>query len=80
LGPIVGGLGARGNLGLYVYTGSSTRTLGAEIKHNLVFEPKGGVQLASMTDSSAANSTLYFSTTASKLVWKDSGGTVNALY
>jgi|694.fasta_scaffold22601_4 hypothetical protein len=80
LGPIVGGLGARGNLGLYVYTGSSTRTLGAEIKHNLVFEPKGGVQLASITDASAANSTLYFSTTANKVVWKDSGGTVNALY
>lgn len=35
---------------------------------------------ASMTDASAANDSVYYSTTASKLVYKDSGGTVNALY
>jgi hypothetical protein len=31
-------------------------------------------------DSAAANDTIYYSTTASKLVYKDSGGTVNNLY
>lgn len=40
----------------------------------------GGITPASMSDASAANSTLYYSTTASKLVYKDAGGTVNALY
>jgi hypothetical protein len=80
IGPVLGGLGELGNLGLYVFTGGTPRTLGAELKHNLVFEHKGGVQLASMSDASAANSTLYFSTTAGKVAWKDSGGTVNALY
>jgi len=40
----------------------------------------GGLQPASMADGSAPNSTLYYSTTASKLVFKDAGGVVNALY
>jgi hypothetical protein len=31
-------------------------------------------------DADAPNSTLYFSSTASKLVWKDSSGVVNNLY
>jgi hypothetical protein len=39
-----------------------------------------GITLGSMADGSAPNSTLYYSTTQSKLVWKDSGGTVNVLY
>lgn len=34
----------------------------------------------SSTDAAAPNSTLYYSTDQSKLVWKDSGGTVNDLY
>ena len=34
----------------------------------------------SIADANAPNSTLYYSTTASKLVWKDSGGSVNNLY
>lgn len=38
------------------------------------------VGLPSMADASASNSSLYYSTTASKLVWKDSAGVVNALY
>lgn len=33
-----------------------------------------------MTDAAAANDTLYYSTTQNKLVYKDSGGTVNVLY
>jgi hypothetical protein len=80
LGPVVGGLGARGNLGMYVYTGSSTRTLGAELKHNLTFNPKGGIELASLTDAAAPNSTLYMSTTQGKPVWKDASGVVNPIY
>lgn len=35
---------------------------------------------ASLADAAAPNGTLYYSTTASKLVFKDSGGTVNNLY
>lgn len=38
------------------------------------------VQFASIDDASASNSTLYFSTTQSKLVFKDASGTVNNLY
>jgi len=40
----------------------------------------GCLAVASVADASAPNSTLYFSSTANKLVWKDAGGTVNALY
>jgi len=39
-----------------------------------------GIQPASLADASASNNTIYYSTTASKLVYKDSGGTVNNLY
>ncbi len=42
--------------------------------------PNGGIGIVSLADSAAANSTLYYSTTQSKLVWKDAGGTVNVLY
>lgn len=44
------------------------------------FTANGAWQPASMADASAANNTVYYSTTASKLVYKDSGGVVNALY
>jgi hypothetical protein len=40
----------------------------------------GGIAPASMTDSSAANGTIYFSSTANRLVFKDSSGVVNNLY
>ena len=40
----------------------------------------GGFSPASMADASAANNTLYYSTDASKLVYKDAGGAVNNLY
>jgi hypothetical protein len=40
----------------------------------------GGISFPSMADASAANGTLYYSSTASKLVYKDPGGTVNPLY
>lgn len=44
------------------------------------FTANGAWQPASMADSAAANGTVYFSTTASKLVYKDAGGVVNNLY
>lgn len=41
---------------------------------------QGGIAPASMADSGAANGTVYYSTTANRLVFKDAGGTVNNLY
>jgi hypothetical protein len=40
----------------------------------------GAIQPASMADSAATNNSIYYSTTASKLVYKDAAGTVNNLY
>jgi hypothetical protein len=55
--------------------GSSMDALGTEIiDANAFFRPK------SSADASAPNNSIYYSTTASKLVYKDSGGTVNNLY
>ena len=42
--------------------------------------PTGEVEPASLADASAANNSIYFSTTANKLVFKDSSGVVNNLY
>ncbi len=41
---------------------------------------QNGIQPVSLADASAPNSTLYYSTTQSKLCYKDSGGTVQVLY
>lgn len=38
------------------------------------------MQPLSLTDGYAPNNTVYFSTTAGKLVYKDDSGTVHALY
>lgn len=46
----------------------------ASIAKNGAFKP------ASLADSAAENGTIYYSTDAGKLVYKDSGGTVNNLY
>lgn len=40
----------------------------------------GSIQPASLADSAATNNSIYYSTTASKLVYKDAAGTVNNLY
>ena len=40
----------------------------------------GTIQPVQLADASAANDSIYYSTTASKLVYKDAGGTVNNLY
>jgi hypothetical protein len=38
------------------------------------------LELPSITDATAKNNSMYFSTTANRLVYKDAGGTVNNLY
>ena len=40
----------------------------------------GSIVPKAMSDSVAKNNSIYYSTTASKLVYKDSTGTVNNLY
>lgn len=40
----------------------------------------GSLEMPSIADADAVNNSLYFSTTQSKLVYKDAGGVVNALY
>jgi hypothetical protein len=40
----------------------------------------GSIKPATLADSAAANNTIYYSSTQSKLVYKDSAGTVNNLY
>mgnify|MGYP000853191243 FL=1 len=43
-------------------------------------EINGVIQFAGISDANAPNSSLYYSTTANKLVYKDGGGTVQALW
>ncbi len=43
-------------------------------------DPTGAFNPPSMADSAAANNSIYYSTDASKLVYKDPGGSVNNLY
>lgn len=38
------------------------------------------IPIVTKTDVLASNSTLYYSSTQSKLVWKDSSGSVHVLY
>jgi hypothetical protein len=42
--------------------------------------PNGAIRPATLADSAAANNTIYYSSTQSKLVYKNSAGTVNNLY
>lgn len=64
--------------------GNNTATIGnisttdCHIHGNIV--PTKAFKPASLADSAAPNNAIYYSTTASKLVYKDSGGTVNPLY
>lgn len=53
---------------------NSSDTVMAGVRKNGAFKP------ASLADSAAENDSVYYSTDASKLVYKDSGGTVNNLY
>jgi hypothetical protein len=40
----------------------------------------GAIRVATIDDANASNSSLYFSSTINRLVWKDAVGTVNSLY
>ena len=67
-----------------VGNGSNTTTIGhttitdCYIRGHL--HPSGAVRPASIADSSAPTNAIYYSTTAGKLVYKDSSGVVNNLY
>lgn len=50
------------------------------VNSNLTLRSDGTIAPVSMADASASNNSIYYSTDASKLVYKDSGGTVNNLY
>jgi len=41
---------------------------------------KGAIKVATLANADAPNSSLYFSSDAGRLTWKDAGGTVNNLY
>ena len=45
-----------------------------------IFNPDGSIKPASLSDAAAKNHSIYYSTTASKIVYKDNSGTVHALY
>lgn len=67
--------------------GAPTQTANITITNKYALWVKGGVSKfdgaicpPSLADASAPNNSIYYSTDASKLVYKDSGGTVNNLY
>lgn len=71
--------------GLIIKLKSSQTANAFEVQLNngtpvLCVDKNGGIIPPSMADSSAANGTIYYSTTAGKLVYKSSNGTVNNLY
>lgn len=47
---------------------------------DVIIRNNGTIKPASLADASAENDSIYYSTDQSKLVYKDSGGTVNDLY
>lgn len=66
----------------YADTTDRTVTLfgGTSGTHPGELEINGVIQFAGISDANAPNSSLYYSTTANKLVYKDGGGTVQALW
>lgn len=65
---------------------SLTRNIDGLSFFNILAERAGSVDEnnalvpATLADSDAKNGTIYYSSTQSKLVFKDSGGNINALY
>jgi hypothetical protein len=47
---------------------------------NKSINDNGSIRAISMADADAVNGSIYYSTTAGKLVFKDNSGTVHALY
>lgn len=72
--PVIEARGASGQTGPAIRMTDSGGSVLSEFKVNGAWQPP------SMTDAAAPNNTVYYSTTAAKLVYKDSGGTVNPLY
>lgn len=73
--------GSTSNYGIYSAGGNNvllgTTYLGST---SLYVRSDGSIKPASLSDASASNDSIYYSTTQGKLVYKDSGGTVNSLY
>jgi len=67
------GTGTTVNFVLADGTGASSVACGA-------ITASGAITPATLTDAAAPNGSIYYSSTASKLVYKDSGGVVNNLY
>lgn len=66
---------------LYLDAAATTRSLGTTAYlHVPNLQADGVINPASLADSAAGNNSIYFSTDANKLVYKDSGGVVNNLY
>jgi hypothetical protein len=57
---------------------TAANALGSLLLTNLT--ASGYITPGTLTDAAAPNNSIYYSSTASKLVYKDSGGTVNNLY
>jgi hypothetical protein len=73
-----------GKIGLILQqaSGSSANFLQAEGSTGTpitVIRPDGSIGLPTLTDSAAVNSSLYFSSTTSKLTYKDASGTLHAI-
>jgi hypothetical protein len=64
----------------YAYTTATVLQANSWPVLNDVLSPNTPFAMPTYTDAQAPNSTLYFSSTASRLVFKDSGGVVNNLY
>ena len=57
---------------------SSSNASGSMLLTNLT--ASGYISVGTLTDAAAPNNSIYYSSTQSKLVYKNSGGTVNVLY
>lgn len=55
-------------------------TFAAQLPPNVVFNNNTPYQPPTLSDTAAPKNSIYFSSTASKLVYKAADGTVNALY
>ena len=70
--------GVYSSVPFYVYSGATEKFAVDNSTGDVTL--KGMLHPTSSTDASASNNSVYYSTTASKLVYKDSGGTVHNLY
>ena len=75
-------MGGAVSTGVTFGAGGSDTNIDVQIapKGTGVTKSLGPLRLPSLADSSAPNDSWYYSTTASKAVYKDSGGSVHALY